>query len=213
MNATASCAVTQKLISRTAHTSVYVFLISRGVFVLILNLLDNPSVVIVSIGVTTTYFCIYYIHDFPDVNDVTYKNGETALEAVSPRCVEQICKPGSVLDDHLSGMPVTRQLKRPNPRGSAGNVIPLLFGLAPGGVCLAGRSPGRRWSLTPPLHPYRLLPAVSFCGTFPRVAPAGRYPAPCPVEPGLSSGAYRTCDHPICSTTNSGLPIVTSQTI
>ncbi len=31
----------------------------------------------------------------------------------------------------------------------------LLFGLAPGGVCLAGRSPGRRWALTPPFHPYR----------------------------------------------------------
>ncbi len=30
----------------------------------------------------------------------------------------------------------------------------LLFGLAPGGVCLAGRSPGRRWALTPPFHPY-----------------------------------------------------------
>ena len=27
-----------------------------------------------------------------------------------------------------------------------------LFGLAPGGVCLAGRSPGRRWALTPPFH-------------------------------------------------------------
>src|SRR5207302_8864685 len=27
-----------------------------------------------------------------------------------------------------------------------------LFGLAPGGVYLAGRSPGRRWALTPPFH-------------------------------------------------------------
>ena len=30
-------------------------------------------------------------------------------------------------------------------------------------------------------------PAVCFCGTFLRVAPTGRYPAPCPVKPGLSS--------------------------
>jgi len=29
--------------------------------------------------------------------------------------------------------------------------------------------------------------AVCFCGTFLRVAPTGRYPAPCPVKPGLSS--------------------------
>jgi len=29
--------------------------------------------------------------------------------------------------------------------------------------------------------------AVCFCGTFLRVAPTGRYPAPCPMKPGLSS--------------------------
>ena len=29
--------------------------------------------------------------------------------------------------------------------------------------------------------------AVRFCGTILRLAPTGRYPAPCPVEPGLSS--------------------------
>jgi len=83
--------------------------------------------------------------------------------------------------------------------------------------------PGRRWSLTPPFHPYRVgrgvdrylvygrigrmltiltlhplpiyqftrlpppNPAVCFCGPIRRVTPPGRYPAPCPVEPGLSS--------------------------
>jgi len=34
--------------------------------------------------------------------------------------------------------------------------------------------------------------AVCFCGTFPEVTFAGRYPAPCPAEPGLSSGAVQT---------------------
>lgn len=29
--------------------------------------------------------------------------------------------------------------------------------------------------------------AVHFCGTILRLAPTGRYPAPCPMEPGLSS--------------------------
>ena len=37
-----------------------------------------------------------------------------------------------------------------------------------------GRGPGRRFA---------------FCGTFLRVAPTGRYPAPCPLELGLSSRA------------------------
>ena len=29
-----------------------------------------------------------------------------------------------------------------------------IFGLAPGGVCRASRSPGCWWALTPPFHPY-----------------------------------------------------------
>src|SRR5262249_33485917 len=45
--------------------------------------------------------------------------------------------------------------------------VALLFGLAPSGVYLAGRSPGRRWALTPPFHPCRLSPAVSFLWHFP----------------------------------------------
>ena len=51
--------------------------------------------------------------------------------------------------------------------------------------------PGRWWSLTPPFHPYLrglrprgALLSVALCR---RVAPPGRYPAPCSVELGLSS--------------------------
>lgn len=47
--------------------------------------------------------------------------------------------------------------------------------------------PGERWSLTPPFHPYRPKPAVSFCCTFLGVASTGNWPAPCPMELGLSS--------------------------
>ena len=43
--------------------------------------------------------------------------------------------------------------------------------------------------LTRTASPGRKLQAVCFCGTFPEVTLAGRYPAPCPVEPGLSSSA------------------------
>ncbi len=39
---------------------------------------------------------------------------------------------------------------------------PSLFDLAPGGVYRAGRSPGRRWALTPPFHRCRRAAAVSF---------------------------------------------------
>src|ERR1700682_4252559 len=64
----------------------------------------------------------------------------------------------------------------PGARRAAVNA--LLFGLAPGGVCLAGRSPGRRWALTPPFHPYlaarlrrHLLPGGSFLWHFPSGRP------------------------------------------
>jgi len=67
--------------------------------------------------------------------------------------------------------------------------LPLLLGLAPGGVCPATAVAGgavRSYRTISPL-PSHAVPqgdrawvlAVCFCGTFPRVAPAGRYPAPC----------------------------------
>ena len=49
--------------------------------------------------------------------------------------------------------------------------------------CLHG-TPG---ALTSRFHPCRDEPAVCFCGTFLRVTPTGRYPARCPLKPGLSS--------------------------
>src|SRR6185312_22277 len=64
---------------------------------------------------------------------------------------------------------------------------PLLLGLAPGGVCPAAAVAGgavRSYRTISPLPPRKGTKplkglAVCFCGTFPRVAPAGRYPAPC----------------------------------
>lgn len=47
--------------------------------------------------------------------------------------------------------------------------------------------PENRWALTPPFHPYRPQPAVYLCCTVFGVASTGRYPAPCPMKPGLSS--------------------------
>src|SRR5579863_4618348 len=60
--------------------------------------------------------------------------------------------------------------------------LPSLLGLAPGGVCPAAAVTGsavRSYRTISPLPPAEAGVAVCFCGTFPGVAPAGRYPAPC----------------------------------
>src|SRR3981189_1718440 len=70
------------------------------------------------------------------------------------------------------------------PRARRAAVNALLFGLAPGGVYLAGRSPGRRWALTPPFHPYlatrlrrNLLPGGNFLWHFPSGRPDWELPS------------------------------------
>ena len=59
--------------------------------------------------------------------------------------------------------------------------------LLPVGFTVPPLSPGARCALTAPFHPYRVGAGATgtpghgrfaFCGTFPGVAPAGRYPAP-----------------------------------
>ena len=58
-------------------------------------------------------------------------------------------------------------------------------------------NPSRRTSTFSRL--WRLwLRAVCLCGTFPKVTLAGRYPAPCPVEPGLSSSVITACNYLTC---------------
>ncbi len=106
-----------------------------------------------------------------------------------------------------------------NSNGQSSNV-PLL-GLAPGGVCLADPVTGTAGALLP--HRFNLAEEGSppprtrtrrcpgdcadkvreavtwrfaFCCAFLRVSPTGRYPAPCPVEFGLSSNGNRAVrDH------------------
>ena len=55
------------------------------------------------------------------------------------------------------------------------------------GLHMPRRLPCMRWSLKPPFHPYQFALAVYFCCTILGVASTGRYPASCPVKPGLSS--------------------------
>ena len=108
-------------------------------------------------------------------------------------------------DDHPSWRGVAAPLMRlPGtwPTGSRRPCLPCSgWGLPSRHDCSS-----RWWSLTPPFHPClcnRLRQAIlvqpgwpdfirrhrrfTFCCTFRRVAPPGSYPAPCPVESGLSS--------------------------
>jgi hypothetical protein len=100
--------------------------------------------------------------------------------------------------DHPSGMTVAGHLVQ-STRGSWGGPPDprrprrVLLDLAPGGVCLAttvARRAGgllhHRFTLTNAPRKRRAWRSV-FCGTFPRVAPGGCCPPPCPVEPGPSS--------------------------
>ena len=77
--------------------------------------------------------------------------------------------------------------------------------------------PENRWALTPPFHPYWHKPAVYLCCTIFGVTSTGRYPAPCPVKPGLSSpGPFRSCQPRLhillCQKRNIRQLIIISQT-
>ena len=98
-------------------------------------------------------------------------------------------------DDHLSRMPVAWHLKRPNP--GAERAAPLLLYSVL--LQVGFTEPASRLTageLLPHLSTlacaFRRPSAVCLCGTFLGVASTGYYPAPCPVELGLSSGiAFR----------------------
>jgi len=121
------------------------------------------------------------------------------------KLAEAVRKPGSVPgsgypfpgDGHSSGSAVTDSLKRPTRRHGRATLDASLLGLAPDGVYLASVVADGPGELLP--HPFTLTclgRRTSLCGTIPGVAPAGRYPASCPMEPGLSSipeGIAATC--------------------
>src|ERR1700683_1917671 len=96
-------------------------------------------------------------------------------------------------DGHSSWTPVARRLQQPTRTASpdsdlrfcacAQTLVPSLFGLAPGGVYRAAgvavRAVRSYRTFSPLPQPTRNTPRrFVFCGTFPRLAPAGCYPAP-----------------------------------
>ena len=122
---------------------------------------------------------------------------------------EQTCKPSSVPrlcrgGDHPSSPDVAIGVKRPTQRlrPSTLNLAPesqtlepvepsylvlLRVGFVqPTSLLVAGELLPHHFTLARTPMPSGPL-AVCFCGTFRRVSPPGRYPAPCSVELGLSS--------------------------
>ena len=93
----------------------------------------------------------------------------------------------AAMDGHSSGAFVAVRLVATYPDSGAEIrlqiciCMPSLFGLAPGGVYravdVAANAVRSYHTLSPLPHPK--MRRFAFCGTFPRVAPAGCYPAPC----------------------------------
>src|SRR5262245_57184171 len=77
--------------------------------------------------------------------------------------MESACKPGSVEDDHSSGIAVTGDLERPTRKHggtpAATLVATSLFGLAPGGVCRAAKCCHPRGALLP--HRFTLAVVIA----------------------------------------------------
>jgi len=93
---------------------------------------------------------------------------------------------GRSLPNASRDRPERRRGRPARRRGFGQRRLPLLLGLAPGGVYPAAAVAGsavRSYRTISPLPPAAPKDgtgsAVCFCGTFPGVAPAGRYPAPC----------------------------------
>jgi hypothetical protein len=115
---------------------------------------------------------------------------------VPPRCNSRerpvsrvLCPPWTGGGGHLSWTPVARRLQRPQPEGSAGYLrAPSYLVLLRTGFAWPADHPAAGGLLP---HHFTLTGHVGrrchFCGTFLRVTPTGRYPASCPLEPGLSS--------------------------
>jgi hypothetical protein len=121
------------------------------------------------------------------VSELNQANTNSALW----RKCQLACKPGSVCGtcaprgDHSSGAPVARHFAQPTRVAGpekperVSTLAPPLFGLAPGGVCHAAAVASRAVRSCRTFSPLpENLRRFVLCGTFPGVAPAGRYPAP-----------------------------------
>ena len=97
---------------------------------------------------------------FPGGSEILPEHARSAaagLNETNSVLVESADKPGSVVDSHSSRPAVASRLKQPTRERRGPRHAPL-FGLAPGGVCLATRRcPRARCALTAPFH-HHLIP-------------------------------------------------------
>src|SRR5439155_22735953 len=118
---------------------------------------------------------------------------------------EPACKPDPVDDlaiagDHLSRRSNERcgacALARPTRELGRAVLERSLLGLAPGGAYRAGPVARSAGELLP--HRFTLASSEAVCSLwrFPRFAPSGCYPAPCPAESGLSSSGRQDRPRP-----------------
>jgi hypothetical protein len=113
---------------------------------------------------------------------LTRIHGKFASWPIS-RVLSMLCLVGKTLDDHSSGTFVAERFTQPT--RAAGRKCPETCVschpysvLLPVGFALPLLLPDARCAFTAPFHPYRTnVRWFVFCGTFPEVTPAGRYPA------------------------------------
>ena len=118
---------------------------------------------------------------------LTICGGREIPDKIARRSVSRVLSPSlPKMDGHSSGTFVAERLARPTRATARKHAcgpkpdMPPLFGLAPGVVYPATAVTGgavRSYRTLSPLPSSRRR--FAFCGTFPGVAPAGRYPAPC----------------------------------
>ena len=106
------------------------------------------------------------------------------------------------MDDHSSTRRVAAAFKLPTraarPKLARRCRLQPLFGIAPGGACRAAAVAGGAVVSCTTVSPLPVARRSVLCGAFPRVAPAGRYPAPllCGVRTFLTGGPARPSGHP-----------------
>ena len=134
--------------------------------------------------------------EVPRADKPSDHRGFSAVGDGRRRAVEWAYKPSSVVCVHLSGTAVACSLMRPTRDSCSVGLTPASEEDSPPIWPCSGRGLASRCVSTPLVRSYRTISplptsrrAVCFCATFRRVAPPGCYPAPCPVELGLSSAA------------------------
>ena len=109
---------------------------------------------------------------------------EPAVSRVLSRTIIHLGQSSPTASSNLPGSPLRHAVQAFKP------AHPPIWSCSRRGLPCRDVLPRARCALTAPFHPYRryALRRYIFCGTFHGFAPSRRYLAPCPVEPGLSSG-------------------------